>query len=92
MLIFNVLARLEIGRFGYLESHEYRMYNTYDVHFYASWALLENWPELQRSLQYDMADFTLSEHPEMRLSLYDGAMSQRKVANSVPHDVGDPGQ
>ena len=25
----------EYGRFAYLEGHEYRMYNTYDVHFYA---------------------------------------------------------
>ena len=34
--------------------HEYRMYNTYDVHFYASYALIMNWPKLQLSLQYDM--------------------------------------
>nr|CAD7574474.1 unnamed protein product [Timema californicum] len=27
--------RLEYGHFAYLEGHEYRMYNTYDVHFYA---------------------------------------------------------
>ena len=38
-------------RWGYLESHEYRMYNTYDVHFYASWALVDLWPGLQLSLQ-----------------------------------------
>ena len=34
--------------------HEYRMYNTYDVHFYASYALIMNWPKLHLSLQYDM--------------------------------------
>ena len=34
--------------------HEYRMYNTYDVHFYASFALTLLWPKLQLSLQYDI--------------------------------------
>ena len=30
-----------VGQFLYLEGHEYLMYNTYDVHFYASFALLQ---------------------------------------------------
>ena len=30
------------------------MYNTYDVHFYASFALAMLWPKLQMSLQYDI--------------------------------------
>ncbi|KAG9463462.1 hypothetical protein GDO78_021685, partial [Eleutherodactylus coqui] len=42
------------GRFAYLEGQEYRMYNTYDVHFYASFALIMLWPQLEISLQYDM--------------------------------------
>ena len=32
------------------------MYNTYDVHFYASWALSMLWPQLQISLQYDIGE------------------------------------
>ncbi|NXB44524.1 GBA2 glucosylceramidase, partial [Leucopsar rothschildi] len=44
----------EYGRFAYLEGQEYRMYNTYDVHFYASFALIMLWPKLQISLQYDI--------------------------------------
>ncbi len=43
----------EWGRFGYLEGHEYRMVNTYDVHFYASFALIQLFPELELSIQYD---------------------------------------
>lgn len=35
---------------------EYRMYNTYDVHFYASFALVMLWPKLELSLQYDMGE------------------------------------
>ena len=33
--------------------HEYRMINTYDVHFYASFALIQLWPNLELSIQYD---------------------------------------
>jgi non-lysosomal glucosylceramidase len=44
---------LEKGQFLYLEGHEYLMYNTYDVHFYASFALLQLWPQLELSLQRD---------------------------------------
>lgn len=40
----------EYGRFAYLESHEYLMYNTYDVHFYASFALVMLWPQVRSSL------------------------------------------
>nr|XP_021410337.1 non-lysosomal glucosylceramidase-like [Lonchura striata domestica] len=46
----------EYGRFAYLEGQEYRMYNTYDVHFYASFALIMLWPKLQISLQYDIEE------------------------------------
>jgi non-lysosomal glucosylceramidase len=30
-----------------IEGHEYLMYNTYDVHFYSSYALLMNFPQLE---------------------------------------------
>lgn len=39
-----------------LPGQEYRMYNTYDVHFYASFALVMLWPKLQISLQYDIGE------------------------------------
>lgn len=37
---------------------EYRMYNTYDVHFYASFALVMLWPKLALSLQYDIGEWS----------------------------------
>jgi hypothetical protein len=43
-----------IGQFLYLEGHEYLMYNTYDVHFYASYALIMLFPQLELSLQKDI--------------------------------------
>ncbi|CAD7086391.1 unnamed protein product [Hermetia illucens] len=82
--------RLAYGRFAYLEGHEYRMYNTYDVHFYASHALAHLWPNLQVSLQYDFKDSIAAEIEDNRKHLYDGKCTPRKIKNSVPHDLGDP--
>ena len=48
-----------LGQFGYLESMEYLMVNTYDVHFYASWALIQLWPLLDLTIQRDFARSTL---------------------------------
>ncbi|XP_015703851.1 non-lysosomal glucosylceramidase [Coturnix japonica] len=80
----------EYGRFAYLEGQEYRMYNTYDVHFYASFALVMLWPKLQISLQYDIAVTVLNEDIEPRQYLVCGNTAQVKLKNVVPHDIGDP--
>ena len=47
---------LIVVMFSYLEAHEYLMYNTVDVHFYASSTLLHLWPELQKSVQLFLAE------------------------------------
>lgn len=83
-------VRDEIGRFAYLEAHEYRMFNTYDVHFYASFALSMFWPKLQLSMQYDFADTINFEDKSRRTCFFDGTRCNRKVKASVPHDLGDP--
>nr|CDS31171.1 non lysosomal glucosylceramidase [Hymenolepis microstoma] len=83
----------EMGIFGYLEGHEYRMYNTYDVHFNASWALLKLWPKLQLSMNYDLADITASEDRQPMKVIFNGANDKKRVTNlflSVPHDAGNP--
>ena len=80
----------DFGRFAYLEGHEYRMYNTYDVHFNASFALLQLWPKLQLSLQYEFADTIPQETENMVRFLYDGKVGKQKSKNSLPHDIGDP--
>lgn len=38
----------------FFPGQEYRMYNTYDVHYYASFALVMLWPKVALSLQYDI--------------------------------------
>ncbi|XP_053405634.1 non-lysosomal glucosylceramidase-like [Mercenaria mercenaria] len=80
----------EYGKFAYLEGHEYRMYNTYDVHFYASFALIMLWPKLQLSLQYDLGKAVISEDQERMKFCMGGSVGHRKVLNTVPHDMGDP--
>lgn len=81
---------MKYGRFAFLEGHEYRMYNTYDVQFYASYALIMNWPLLQVSLQHDMIEAIFTEIKENQTNLYDGVVHKRKTLNTVPHDIGDP--
>lgn len=84
--------RKKYGRFAYLEGHEYRMYNSYDVHFYASHALSHNWPHLQKSLQYDLKDFVFTEISTKVTQLFNGVPCERKYPKTVPHDAGDPGE
>lgn len=66
------------------------MYNTYDVHFYAAFALAQLWPNLQSSIQYEICDTIEMEDSTTRWSMYDGSMHLRKIKGFVPHDVGDP--
>uniref|UniRef100_A0A8C1SKV4 Non-lysosomal glucosylceramidase n=1 Tax=Cyprinus carpio TaxID=7962 RepID=A0A8C1SKV4_CYPCA len=80
----------EYGRFAYLEGQEYRMYNTYDVHFYASFALIMLWPKLALSVQYDIAGSVVQHDPTERLNLMNGQCSPVKTRGVVPHDLGDP--
>uniref|UniRef100_A0ACD6AEU1 Uncharacterized protein n=1 Tax=Avena sativa TaxID=4498 RepID=A0ACD6AEU1_AVESA len=76
-----------VGQFLYLEGMEYHMWNTYDVHFYASFALLSLFPEIELSLQRDFARAVLLQDPRPMRTL-DGATVPRKVLGTVPHDVG----
>lgn len=86
------LWRDDIGRFAYLEGQEYRMYNTYDVHFYASFALNMLWPRLELSLQRDIAQCVRTDYPEQHRLISTGKFSPRKKRSIVPHDIGAPGE
>jgi len=80
----------EYGKFAYLEGHEYKMYNTYDVHFYASIALAHLWPKLELSVQTDIASIILRADLTKKKYLMDGEIAPVKTANVVPHDIGCP--
>jgi non-lysosomal glucosylceramidase len=86
----DTLPEPDIGHFAYLESFEYRMYNTYDVHFYASWALAMLWPELELSLQQDFLHAIDVENLEENEMWYSGKKAPRKVRGIIPHDLGSP--
>ena len=78
----------DVGRFLYLEGVEYIMWCTYDVHFYASYALLELFPKIELSIQRDFAKAILSEDGRKVKFLAEGNLGIRKVRGAVPHDLG----
>ncbi|VDM99946.1 unnamed protein product [Thelazia callipaeda] len=80
----------QYGRFAYLESWEYHMMNTYDVHFYSSFAFMVNWPEIELSIQLDYADQVTSVDHHEYYSLYEGTFTKRKNFGRIPHDLGNP--
>ena len=83
----------EYGLYLYLEGQEYLMYNTYDVHFYASFALILLWPELELNIQRNIAKSTLLHEPnDKRITLHSGEVRPKKLRGAVPHDVGTPGE
>jgi non-lysosomal glucosylceramidase len=79
------------GRFAILECLDYRFYNTVDVNFYASWALLMLWPRLERRVIGDLVDTIRIDDPEVVTLEADGRKAIRKIPGAAPHDVGGPG-
>ncbi|OMO77999.1 Glucosylceramidase [Corchorus olitorius] len=77
-----------IGQFIYFEGSEYLMYNTYDVHFYSSFALLMLFPKLELSIQRDFAAAVMLHDPNKMEIMGDGKWVPRKVLGAVPHDIG----
>ena len=53
----NILAQCSngqqdiVGQFLYYKEYEYLVYNTYDVHFYSSFKLLQLFPQIELSIQ-----------------------------------------
>ncbi|KRY32504.1 AP-1 complex subunit gamma-1, partial [Trichinella spiralis] len=78
------------GRFAYLESWEYRMYNTYDVHFYASFALAKLFPQIEHSIQAEFADQFYNVTQTNVYHISPGTYGQRKRISCIPHDLGNP--
>ncbi|KAF5768310.1 putative glucosylceramidase [Helianthus annuus] len=78
----------DVGRFLYLEGVEYIMWCTYDVHFYASFALLELFPKIELSIQREFAKAVLSEDTRKVKFLAEGNSGIGKVKGAVPHDLG----
>jgi non-lysosomal glucosylceramidase len=78
------------GRFCFLECYDYPFYNTHDVLFYASWALVQLWPSLERRTVRSLAaSVPVADDRAMTIET-GGAVVRRKERGSVPHDLGAP--
>jgi non-lysosomal glucosylceramidase len=80
----------DVGRFALLECVDYPFYDTVDVDFYASFAILQLFPELEmRGVRDLRATIELDDRSTVSIEA-SGREAPRKVADSVPHDVGGP--
>lgn len=64
------------------------MWCTYDVHYYASFALLDLFPKIELSIQRDFARAVLHEDRSKVKFLADGSCGIRKAKGAIPHDLG----
>jgi len=83
-------AGRDAGRFALLECVDYPFYNTLDVDFYASWALLRLWPELELGIARAFAATVAEADDDVVTIEATGAQVVRKVAGALPHDLGGP--
>ncbi len=81
----------DVGRFALLECVDYPFYDTVDVDFYASFALLDVFPELEQRGIRDLLDAIPVDDPEIVTIEASGTRAPRKIGGTVPHDVGGPG-
>ena len=83
-------ANDSLGHFAVLECYDYACYNTLDVNFYASWALLLLWPDLDLSVVRDFAATVDLDDTEIVTIGWKGTRAQRKRRGALPHDLGGP--
>ena len=76
--------------FSYLECFDYPYYSTLDVRFYASWALLKLWPELEKEEMRQFADTVPLDYKQVHQIGWDHTLALRKVSGALPHDLGSP--
>ncbi len=76
--------------FTYLECFDYAYYSTLDVRFYGSFPLAMFWPELEKGEMRAFADTVpLAMNDPVQIGA-DHTWTVRKVASSLPHDLGAP--
>ncbi len=80
----------KMGHYSYLEGHEYRMVNTYDVHYNSSIALIMLFPQIELSLQRDFAKTVPLQCNKRYRTASTNEWAFRKVKGAIPHDLGWP--
>jgi non-lysosomal glucosylceramidase len=88
--LIDSTATESLGHFAVLECYDYACYNTLDVNFYASWALLLLWPNLEVGVLRDFAATVDLDDPEIVVVGWKGTRAQRKRRGAMPHDLGGP--
>ena len=81
-----------LGHFAVLECYDYPFYNTLDVNFYASWALLLLWPELDVGVVRDFAATVDLDDTQIVTVGWKGDVAPRKRRGAMPHDLGAPNE
>ena len=87
-----------VGRFGVLECLDYAWYESLDVRLYGSLALLQLWPELDKSVLRSFARAIPAADPTPRpIGWYftqgkGRVEAARKLAGATPHDLGAPNE
>ena len=82
--------RADPGRFALLECLDYPFYDSVDVDFYASFAILRLFPELEARGIRDLLAAVAVDDPAIVTIDASGLPAPRKVGGTVPHDVGGP--
>jgi non-lysosomal glucosylceramidase len=77
-------------RFALIECFDYPFYNTVDVNFYASFAILALWPRLELATIRDVVEAVPVDDPLVVTIESDGHAAIRKLHSTVVHDVGGP--
>jgi non-lysosomal glucosylceramidase len=88
----NGASETGIGHFCYLETYDYPFYNTFDVHFYASFALAMLWPEIEKGIIKDFADTVQDEDKTLFTIESTKKSAVRKRKGAIPHDLGSPNE
>ena len=78
------------GRFALMECYDYPFYDSVDVDFYASFAILRLFPELELRGIRDLLAAVAVDDPEVVTIEASGGLAPRKLGGTVPHDVGGP--
>ena len=87
-----------VGRFGVLECLDYAWYESLDVRLYGSFALLQLWPELDKSVLRSFARAIPAADATPRpIGWYftqgkGRVEAARKLAGATPHDLGAPNE
>lgn len=80
----------DAGRFALVECIDYPFYDTVDVDFYASFAVLETFPGLEARGIRDLLAVVPPGDPDIVKIEATGLPAVRKEPWAVPHDVGGP--